>query len=468
MLQNKCLTIILIVSLLSRQYLAQQPGITLTEVAQHDTSDDCWSAVYGDVYDLTAYAPNHRRGGGPSNTVYLMCGTDGTALYDAYHGDNIEWLTQISSIQKLGFLLETATDTATPTNPPETSAPTEPPVVITSPPMTNAPTTTVPAEITDPPVTATPTTHPATVPPTKPPISITNAPTTKPTSPMTTPPEHAFISAQELAAHSKPGTDCWVSYYDTVYNLTPYTHPDPPGNSVIACGLNQTAAFAEVHDETYLLMVQEFIVGTLVGEEPTEPEPESSDSYVSLQELQVHSSAEDCWVSYYGGVYNMTEYAPTHPSGAGIIFANCGWDGTTEYAEYHEQSLLVTVQQYYVGAMDPEAVFEEAPAPSVELTAVTHRELATHSTPGTDCWVAYYNEVYDLTRYGHPNPPGMRVIDMACGQDGTRNLTAVHPRDLLEQVADMKVGWLKEASGASRIAAGLPLALLSLIMVAHI
>jgi len=94
MLQNKCLTIILVVSLLSHHQhhslwtLAQQPGITLTEVAQHDASDDCWSAVYGDVYDLTEYAPNHRRGGGPSNTVYLMCGTDGTALYDAYHGDN--------------------------------------------------------------------------------------------------------------------------------------------------------------------------------------------------------------------------------------------------------------------------------------------------------------------------------------------------------------------------------------------
>lgn len=60
---------------------------TLGEVGQHATPEDCWSAVYGNVYDLTGYAPNHRRGGGPS-AVYKMCGIDGTDLFDDYHSDN--------------------------------------------------------------------------------------------------------------------------------------------------------------------------------------------------------------------------------------------------------------------------------------------------------------------------------------------------------------------------------------------
>jgi len=64
-----------------------QAAATLEQVALHATPEDCWSAVYGTVYDLTAYAPNHRRGGGPSR-VYQMCGTDATDLYDSYHGDH--------------------------------------------------------------------------------------------------------------------------------------------------------------------------------------------------------------------------------------------------------------------------------------------------------------------------------------------------------------------------------------------
>ena len=41
--------------------------ITLEEVQQHSRSTDCWSSIYGKVYDLTAYAPRHpRRGGGVS------------------------------------------------------------------------------------------------------------------------------------------------------------------------------------------------------------------------------------------------------------------------------------------------------------------------------------------------------------------------------------------------------------------
>ena len=36
-----------------------QRMITLAEVAQHDSLDDCWMAIRGQVYDLTAYVPEH-------------------------------------------------------------------------------------------------------------------------------------------------------------------------------------------------------------------------------------------------------------------------------------------------------------------------------------------------------------------------------------------------------------------------
>lgn len=69
--------------------------LTMEQVAQHAQPTDCWSVVYGNVYDLTAYAHSHRQ---PGRTVYLMCGEDATELYDLYHGDHkvrankVQWI----------------------------------------------------------------------------------------------------------------------------------------------------------------------------------------------------------------------------------------------------------------------------------------------------------------------------------------------------------------------------------------
>lgn len=92
--------------------MVSSAGVTIEEVALHDSEDDCWSAVYGNVYDLTVYAPNHRKGGGPG-VVYSMCGRDGTSLYDPVHGDDADYLSIISTIVEIGPLIET-TDTPTP------------------------------------------------------------------------------------------------------------------------------------------------------------------------------------------------------------------------------------------------------------------------------------------------------------------------------------------------------------------
>ena len=50
-------------------------AITLSEVAQHNKSTDCWTAVSGKVYDLTAFIAS---GGHPNNDIDQACGVDGT------------------------------------------------------------------------------------------------------------------------------------------------------------------------------------------------------------------------------------------------------------------------------------------------------------------------------------------------------------------------------------------------------
>ena len=38
---------------------------------------------------------------------------------------------------------------------------------------------------------------------------------------------------------------------------------------------------------------------------------------VSVEEIQKHDSAEDCWIVVDGHVWDITEFAPEHPGGAG-------------------------------------------------------------------------------------------------------------------------------------------------------
>lgn len=58
-------------------------GYTLAEVAEHSSRTDCWSAVDGAVYDLTAWISQHP--GGPG-TIAGMCGLDASAAFRGKHG----------------------------------------------------------------------------------------------------------------------------------------------------------------------------------------------------------------------------------------------------------------------------------------------------------------------------------------------------------------------------------------------
>lgn len=51
---------------------------TLAEVGRHASDDDCWMAIGGQVYDLTAYLPEH-----PTKPAVIVpwCGKDASAAY---------------------------------------------------------------------------------------------------------------------------------------------------------------------------------------------------------------------------------------------------------------------------------------------------------------------------------------------------------------------------------------------------
>ena len=53
---------------------------TLAQVAEHDTPADCWLALSGKVYDVTAFIASGKHGGG--DAILQGCGKDATELYE--------------------------------------------------------------------------------------------------------------------------------------------------------------------------------------------------------------------------------------------------------------------------------------------------------------------------------------------------------------------------------------------------
>lgn len=58
-------------------------NFTMADVAKHNTRTDCWSAVNGGVYDLTSFVDRHPGG---VNKIIMICGIDGSSLFDKQHG----------------------------------------------------------------------------------------------------------------------------------------------------------------------------------------------------------------------------------------------------------------------------------------------------------------------------------------------------------------------------------------------
>jgi cytochrome b involved in lipid metabolism len=57
---------------------AQEALITPDELARHDRATDCWMAIAGSVYDVSAYLPEHPS---PPEIVLPWCGREATAAY---------------------------------------------------------------------------------------------------------------------------------------------------------------------------------------------------------------------------------------------------------------------------------------------------------------------------------------------------------------------------------------------------
>jgi salicylate hydroxylase len=70
---------------------------------------------------------------------------------------------------------------------------------------------------------------------------------------------------------------------------------------------------------------------------------------VTRQEVAVHNRRDDCWVIVAGKVYDITEWAPHHPGGAGIARMYAGKEATAEFGDYHSAEAVAHMAHFLVG-----------------------------------------------------------------------------------------------------------------------
>jgi|GEM_PF-2282804 len=75
---------------------------TMSEIAKHDTSVSCYTAINGSVYDLTKWIPQHPGG---QSAIKGLCGVDGSAAFNGQHG-GAQQQAQVLATFKIGVLAQ--------------------------------------------------------------------------------------------------------------------------------------------------------------------------------------------------------------------------------------------------------------------------------------------------------------------------------------------------------------------------
>jgi cytochrome b involved in lipid metabolism len=77
------------------------------------------------------------------------------------------------------------------------------------------------------------------------------------------------------------------------------------------------------------------LVSSLQDKNVSFSKEKGGDVPLTLQEVALHATTDDCWASIHGNVYDLTEWVNDHPGGSIYIQSICGKDGTDLYSAQH-------------------------------------------------------------------------------------------------------------------------------------
>jgi len=87
-----------------------------------------------------------------------------------------------------------------------------------------------------------------------------------------------------------------------------------------------------------------------------QPEQTSAVTTYSLADVARHGSAESCWMAIHGKVYDVTAYAPHHPSNPAVFQKYCGREATIGFdtkdrGRPHSSTAKRRLEEFYIGEL---------------------------------------------------------------------------------------------------------------------
>lgn len=230
--------------------------------------------------------------------------------------------------------------------------------------------------------------------------------------------------------------------------LDSFVHPSGKASTPTSCCHPRICYLAFAVAAVVVIGFGAYLLLRKMGWLPVADQHKDFQGTVASSQLTLHATPNDCWVVYHKKVYVMTDYASKHPGGSEIITNLCGTDGTNAYEAYHPESLLKSIRGEFIGdlvvANGPIAGGNTAGSTSI----IAMSDVTLHDSQD-DCWIVYYNQVFDMSEYPMDHPGGAFIIHQLCGTDGTVKYGAIHKQSLLRSVQGELVGVLGAPDSSS-------------------
>jgi cytochrome b involved in lipid metabolism len=97
------------------------------------------------------------------------------------------------------------------------------------------------------------------------------------------------------------------------------------------------------------------ILGSSGQKQSAKPETPQVAAY-SLADIAKHATAEICWMAIHGKVYDLTAYAPRHPSRPEVFLKYCGKEATQGFDTKdrdrpHSSAAERYLEEFFIGVL---------------------------------------------------------------------------------------------------------------------
>lgn len=423
------------------------PVYSLTDISSHNTANNCWTAILGNVYDLN-FGPwlNSLSPTGRAKALNNLCGRVGTAYWSANYSDfdpavvleaghlatfdlstitdrvrkaevmygtNTCWVAYAAAVYDLSMLVQQQTgDSLTAAKALCKTQPTLEAMVLAYEKLN---------------------------------IRFSDLNTYK----IATYVEPFKIRLAEVEKHLLQ-TDCWTLIGGNVYDLTEYlqTQGNKAALTVSVCGKNATKYWGKKS----ITPIKRYVLGPLLGtaSAPTTVKPKTWKLY-TLREIKKHSTSSNCWTIVNGNVFRITSWLSGRSDKASLVQGLCGKTGSKTFNSRIKGNADKVWSAFKVGKQNKNAPSNDGSTGgggggtkggSLEITW-SMSDVKRHNKP-SDCWTVVNGAVYSMTAYIKAHPGGAASIIGMCGIDATKAYMAVHANSpgAARDLKDTRIGKL--------------------------